>query len=240
MWIYVLRLIHLCDCSLYNSIYINKSACQKWKSKGWTLHSVVLYSSFFIDKNSQGSGWWTCQHSIQNHLVKSIIKSFCCMELNHNKMNILHFWKAWRWLIDSDVELGTETKVQQGTLLPASLNLNQTRTPAQTRLHHSITWSFYKNCHFLQTLGRCKLGFEFDLICLQQHVCVWCSQFVFSRTIAIPWPPPMQAEPTAYFPPRLLWTENTTHHMTSCYINTAMHDGDYTTWKWHLKPILLP
>lgn len=32
----------------------------------------------------------------------------------------------------------------------------------------------------------------------------WSLQAVFSMMTAIPWPPPMQADPTAYFPPRRL------------------------------------
>lgn len=32
----------------------------------------------------------------------------------------------------------------------------------------------------------------------------WFSQATFSMMTAMPWPPPMQAEPTAYFPPRRL------------------------------------
>lgn len=209
----------------------------------YTAHSLLIRTVRAL-VSEQG------QHSIQNHLVKSIIKSFCYMELNHNRRNILHFWKAWRWLIQPDVELGTETEVQQGTLLPASLNRNQTRTPAQKRLHHMTL--LQNNNHvqnklfiprsctdyvFLTDFGMVwiRLWIWLDLFAAT-CVCVSCSQFVFSRTIAIPWPPPMQAEPTAYFPPRLLGTENTTHHMTSCYINTAMHDRDYTTWKWHLNP----
>jgi len=34
------------------------------------------------------------------------------------------------------------------------------------------------------------------------------SQAVFSMRTAIPWPPPMQAEPTAYFPPRRLYRKS--------------------------------
>lgn len=91
---------------------------------------------------------------------------------------------AWRWLIQQDVELGTKTKLQQGTLLPASLNRNQTFrnrsiTASCGHANHMILETFYKNNNKLfiphlwtdyfplQTLGQCELGFECDLICSQ-------------------------------------------------------------------------